>query len=125
MIEDWKKLTDKITQEWIKKCFEISEGEDLDYYWVANQVGTVFEFADYWVSFENVLDCYNYDVSKENFFNWYDKCLSDSSFQLSLTNFILKPKELKEQERLGLERSKENLKFAEEEFKKLIESYEK
>jgi len=123
MIEDWKKLTDKITQEWIRKYFELSGDEELDYYWVGNNIGTVFEFADYWMSFENVLDCYKYDISREKFFNWYDKCLSEPSFQLSLANFILNPEELKEKQKFSLKRAKENLEMAEKEFKKAIEDY--
>jgi len=123
MIEDWNKLTDKITQEWIRKYFDILEGEDLDYYWVSGDIGTVFEFADYFFDFQNVLDCFRYNISKDNLFNWYEACLSDSSFQLSLANFILKPEELKDQQRLSLKRSKGNLKMAEEEFKKQLQKH--
>lgn len=123
MIEDWNKLTDKITQEWIRKYFDISLDEDLDYYWVSGDIGTVFEFSDYFFDFQNVLDCFKYNISKDNLFNWYEACLSDSSFSLSLSNFILKPEELKEQQKLSLKRAEENLELAEKEFKKAIEKY--
>lgn len=123
MIEEWNKLTDKITQEWIRKYFKIPEDEELSYYWIANQIGTVFEFADYWFDFQNVLDCYKYDISRENLFDWYDACLSDSSFSLSLKNFILKPEELKEQQRLRVHRANQALKIAEKEFKEAMQKY--
>jgi len=120
----WQKSTNEITENWIRDYFEIEEDEEIYFNWVADDVGTIFEFADYWFDFNTVLKCYELDISKEQLFEWYDFCLENQKVNISLAKFILSPKERKEQQKIALEQSKERLKFAEEEFKKALEKYE-
>lgn len=120
----WQKATNEITEQWIRDYFEIEEDEPIDYYWVANDIATVFEFADYFFDFNTVLKCYELDINKENLFLWYDFCLSNHSVNISLTKFILNPEERKEAEEKHLEELKDRVKSAEETFKKALSEYE-
>ena len=124
-IAKWINLTNEITEQWLRDYFEIQEDEEIYFDWVANDVGGVFSFADYWISFENVLECYKLDVKKEDFFDWYDRCLENQSFTLSLSNFILSPKERKEAEKKHLEELKDRVRSAEETLKQALENYER
>ena len=120
----WQKSTNEITEQWIRDYFEIEEDEDIQINWVANDFGGVFEFADYYFDFNTVLKCYELNISREQLFEWYDFCLENQKVNISLAKFILSPQERKEQEKIALEQSKERLKFAQEEFNKVLEKYE-
>ncbi len=121
-IARWTNITNEIVENWIYEYFEIEDKEEISFDWVG--IGGVFSFADYWISFENVLDCYRYEVTKEQFFEWYDSCLENQSFYISLAKFILSPQERKEQERKSLEESRKRLELARKEFEKALERYE-
>lgn len=127
-IEKWKALTNKMTENWIVKYFELSEEDiasGIDYFWVADDVGGIFEFADMFFNFSNILDCYKYKISKENLFLWYDYCLSNQFVNISLAKFLLSPEEKKEQEEKQLAQLKERVTLAEKEFKEAMERYDK
>lgn len=122
-IAKWSNLTNEITENWIRDYFEIGENEEVELYWVANSVGTVFEFADYYFDFEVVLKCYELNISKETLFNWYFWCLQNESVNISLAKFILSPEERKKQEEKHLAELKERVESAEEIFKQALENY--
>lgn len=124
----WQKSTNQITEEWIVEYFELSEEDSasgIDYYWVANDVGTVFEFADYFFDFNTVLKCYELGINKEQLFTWYDFCLDSHPVNISLAKYILSPEEIKEAEEKHLEELKDRVRSAEETFKKALEEYGK
>jgi len=125
-IEEWRKLTNQITEKWIIEYFELSE-EDIEdgvgYTWVGGDVGFIFEFADYYVGFNDVLDCYKHNISREQYNNWYEYCLENQFVNISLAKFILSPEEKAQKEAEDLQRLKENVDFAKKEFKKAIENY--
>lgn len=118
-IEKWKTLTDKLTSYWIKDYFGLEEDEYVD--WV--DIGGVFNFADYWFSFSNVLDCYELGVTRKQLFEWYDKSLTQE-IDLPLREFIISPKKLKQQREKHLEELKQRIEVAKEEFEKALEEYE-
>lgn len=124
LISKWGNLTNEITENWIKEYFELEEDESVDFYWVADDIGTIFEFADYFFNFSNVLDCYKYNISKESLFLWYDYCLEEQFVNISLAKFILSPEERTKKEKESLEKTKENLTFAHELFNNELEKYE-
>lgn len=127
-VAKWKELTNSITELWIKKYFELSDEdceEGVDFYWIANDVGTVFEFADYYFDFGNVLDCYKYNITKEQLFSWYEYCLENQKINISLAKFILSPQEKLEKEQKELADSKERLEYANNEFQKCLNKYGK
>lgn len=87
-IDSWKRLTDKITTTWVKEYFELTSADDSSVDWVANDIGGVFNFSDYFFDFNTVLKCYELDISKENLFLWYDFCLSNHSVNISLAKYL-------------------------------------
>ena len=122
-IKSWEVLTNSITEDWIVKYFELDEEEraySIDYSWVANDVGGIFEFADYWFNFSDVLDCYKHKITREQLFTWYDYCLENQFVNISLAQFILSPEEKLKKEREYLQKSKERTIFAEETFIKAL-----
>jgi len=122
-ILDWNRITNEITEMWIREYFDISE-EEVDYFWVNDDVGEVFFFADYYISFTNVLDCYKHNVTKEQFLAWYYFCLENHSVNISLTKYILSPEEKSEAEKKHINELKQRVESAEKEFKEAIENYE-
>lgn len=122
-IEDWKRLTNEITHGWIKDYFELDDDCEADYDWVSDDTGGVFQFADYFFNFSNVLDCYRHNISREQLFNWYDFCLENHPVNISLAKFVLSPAEKAKKEKENLEMLKERVKFAQEEFNKALEKY--
>ena len=121
LISKWGNLTNEITDNWIKEYFELEEDESVDFYWVADDIGTIFEFADYFFNFSNVLDCYKYNISKEKLFLWYEYCLEEQFVNISLAKFILSPEEKAKKEKESLEKSRKNRIFAEEIFRKALD----
>lgn len=123
-IDNWKILTDRITSNWIKDYFQLTLDDDFSVDWVANDIGGIFSFADYWFDFNTVLKCYELSISRENLFLWYDWNLTNKKVNISLAKFILSPQERKEAEEKHLAELKERVESAEKEFKKAIEDYE-
>ena len=123
-IDNWKILTDRITSNWIKDYFQLTLDDDFSVDWVANDIGGIFSFADYWFDFNTVLKCYELSISRENLFLWYDWNLTNKKVNISLAKFILSPEERKEAEEKHLAELKERVDLAEKEFKKAIEDYE-
>lgn len=126
-ILEWERLTNSITEDWIVKYFELSEEDvasGIDYFWVADDVGGIFEFADMYFNFSNVLDCYKYKITKDQLFGWYDFCLSNQFVNISLARFILSPEERTKQEQESIEKSKKDLEYVGEIFKQAIADYE-
>lgn len=124
-INKWKILTEDIVDIWIREYFGISEDEDVDFEWIGSEVGGVFEFADYFINFSDVLNCYKYKITKREFHEWYDYCTDNQYVNISLAKFILSPEERDKKEKENLERLKECVIFAEQEFKKALENYKK
>jgi len=125
-IGEWRKLTNQITEKWIVEYFQLSE-EDIEdgvgYTWIGGNTGFMFEFADYYVSFNDVLDCYKHNITREQFHNWHEYCHENQFVNISLVKFILSPEEKAKKESEELKRLKENVDFAEKEFKKAMENY--
>ena len=124
-ISEWKNLTSDITENWIREYFDWSEDEEVNFDWVNQDIGGVFEVSDYYFHFSNVIDCYRYGVTKEDLIKWYYFCLDNQSVHISLAKYILSPEERKEAEEKHLEELKDRVRSAEETFKKALEEYGK
>ena len=118
--------------KWEQKTAEITETFLYDYFddvnpyysWIADEVGGILNYGDYFFNFSDVLTCYKLCITEEQLINWYDFCLSNHSVNISLAKYILSPKERKEAEEKHLAELKERVESAEKEFKKAIEDYE-
>ena len=116
----YKQSCDKLVVKFLEDCFD---AEYFDYTWV-NYYGGVFEFADYYIDMNCVLEFYKHKVSKEQFLLWYDEVLSQQS-TLSLSEFIILPAKREEARKKHLEELKLRVEWAEKEFKQALEDYEK
>ena len=125
-LNNWEKLTDEIVEDWLVEVFELEERERLYIIvdWVADSVGGVFNFGDYYVGFDTVLEYYKHNITPEQFFSWYNWCLDNQKVNISLARFILSPQEKKEQLKKQLEQSEKRLQQAEEEFEKSLKEFE-
>ena len=122
-IDRWNRLSNEITENWIYEVFEIEDEEEIDYWWVANDVGTVFSFADYVFDFQNILDYYKHSITKEQLFQWYNFCLENQKVNISLAKFIISPKEKLKAEKEYLKDLKKRVKTAKEELEKQLNKY--
>ena len=119
-ILSWESLTNKLTEQFLYDYFD---DVNPDYWWVANDVGGVFNYGDYFFSFDTVLTCYKLDITFEQLINWYDFSLSNQSVNISLAKYILSPQERKEAEEKHLKELKNRVELAEKEFQKAIDEY--
>ncbi len=119
----WKNLTSDITEQWIKEYFDWDDDEEVHFDWVSDEPGGVFNFSDYWFSFDTVLKCYELNISKERLMSWYYWCLDNQSVNISLAKYILSPQERREAEEKHLQELKERVELAEKEFQKAIDEY--
>ncbi len=119
-ILEWENLTNKLTSRFLYDYFD---DLDPDYWWVANDVGGVLNYGDYFFSFDTILTCYKLDITFEQLINWYDFSLSNQSVNISLAKYILSPKERKEAEEKHLKELKNRVELAEKEFQKAMDEY--
>ena len=119
-ILEWENLTNKLTSRFLYDYFD---DVNPDYWWVANDVGGVFNYGDYFFSFDTVLTCYKLNITFEQLINWYDFCLDNQSVNISLAKYILSPQERKEAEEKHLKELKNRVELAEKEFKKALDEY--
>ena len=71
-IDEWKKLSNRIAEQFLYHYFD-----DLDpyYWWVSDDIGGVFNYGDYFFSFDTILTCYKLDITFEQLINWYNVLL--------------------------------------------------
>ncbi|WP_396180276.1 hypothetical protein [Flavobacterium sp.] len=121
-IEKWENQTIKLTNQFLYDYFD-----DVDpyYFYVADEIGGVFSYGDYWFNFSDILVCYKLGITEEQLLNWYDFCLSNHSVNISLARFILSPEERKQAEEKHLAELKERVKSAEKTLKEALEQYGK
>ncbi len=86
-IEQWNKLTDKITKQFLLDYFE---DNDPEYWWVANEIGGIFNYADFYLNFSDILTCYKLGISTEQLINWYDYCLENDKVNIKLAYYLEK-----------------------------------
>ena len=119
-ILEWENLTNKLTSRFLYDYFD---DVDPDYWWVANDVGGILNYGDYFFSFDTILTCYKLDITFEQFISWYDFSLSNQSVNISLAKYILSPQERREAEEKHLAELKNRVELAEKEFKKAMDEY--
>jgi hypothetical protein len=73
LLENWENHTDLLTEYFIEKYF--GKLEDVEYYWVADDVGGVLAVADYFFNLSDIIDFIKYHYSKDLMFEYYDYAL--------------------------------------------------
>ena len=121
-ITSWEILTNSLVEKFLYDYFD---DVNPDYWWVANDVGGVLNYGDYFISFDTILTCFKLEITFEQFISWYDFCLDNQSVNISLAKYILSPKERKEAEEKHLKELKNRVELAEKEFQKALDEYGK
>lgn len=116
-IKQWVVLTDGIVDQFLRDYFD-----DNAPYWDWVSVGGVFNYGDYWLDFQIVLDCYRLGVTDIQLLNWYDSSI-EQQHDLSLEDYIKSPEKRKQQEEKYLKELKQRVVEAEETLKKAMEEY--
>ena len=117
-IKQWVVLTDGIVDQFLRDYFD-----DNAPYWNWVSQGGVFNYGDYWLDFQIVLDCYRLGVTDIQLLNWYDSSI-EQQHDLSLEDYIKSPEKRKQQEEKYLKELRQRVVDAEETFKKALENYE-
>ena len=116
-IKQWEGLTDEIVDQFLRDYFD-----DNAPYWDWVSVGGVFNYGDYWLDFQIVLDCYRLGVTDIQLLNWYDSSI-EQQHDLSLEDYIKSPEKRKEQEERHLKELRQRVVEAEETLNKAMEEY--
>ena len=118
----WEQKTIEITETFLYDYFD-----DVNpyYFWVADEVGGILNYGDYWFNFSDILTCYKLSITEEQLLNWYDFCMENHSVNISLAKYILNPQERKEAEEKHLRELKDRVELAEKEFKEAIKRHER
>ena len=119
-ITSWEILTNSLVEKFLYDYFD---DVNPDYWWVANDVGGVLNYGDYFFSFNAILTCFKLEITFEQFISWYNFCLDNQSVNISLAKYILSPKERKEAEEKHLVELRSRVELAEKEFKKALDEY--
>ena len=116
-IKQWVVLTDGIVDQFLRDYFD-----DNSPYWDWVSVGGVFNYGDYWLDFQIVLDCYRLGVTDIQLLNWYDSSIEQQHY-LSLEDYIKSPQKRKEQEEKHLKELRQRVVDAEETLNKAMEEW--
>lgn len=71
-IQDYNAIVGHYMAYFIQKQFDLEENQDVDYYWVADMIGTIVSVNDFFLNFDDI----RYDIDSEQpkglIFEWYD-----------------------------------------------------
>lgn len=101
-IQQWERATNKLVMQFIEKyyCDEKIPITDIDWFWVADEVGGVLFVNDNFYSLEDILDCARYNPTGEQLFEFCNQRLeSYQSGQImpNLKNWLSLNQEAKEE----------------------------
>jgi hypothetical protein len=122
LIKRWVYSTNEIMKSFLIKYFELEDGElyKSDYFWVADEIGGICNFGDYYINFSDMVFCLSNDVPIDKFFEWYDWCL-ESNKSVNLKSFLMGVSKEIEKKDLDLLRLK--VEQAEQELKEALKRY--
>lgn len=85
-----RKQYEQIVNEYIH-FFSLKHDIELDF-WVADQIGTVGSFGDYFFSFDDIRLDIDYGIPKKHLFKWYETSLEEhtkNGYSLSYYTYLL------------------------------------
>ncbi len=79
LLNKYEDICIDIVDEFVEKYFVDNDNKrsDFDLDWVANEIGGVVQISDYYFSMNDIVETLRLQPSKEQLFNWYNKCLDD------------------------------------------------
>ena len=115
-------VVEKIVEYWITKYFKLNKEDvkdGIDWNWSNQDIGGIFYFADYYISFSTILECLNKNVEVEKYHDWYNYTVNNPNNYINLHSYLwgyldIQQAEL-ERSRKAVEDAKETLRLAIEE----------
>jgi len=87
----WQEVSDELAFFFVEKYF----GVDVDFYWIADDVGGTIEVNDYFFDMSSITDFIKYNYSRKMMFKYYDYVLEyhskkkdkDSDYLINIKNY--------------------------------------
>lgn len=120
LICSWKDTTNGIVKHFLYHYFD--DNNPL-FDWVANEVGGVFCYGDYFFGFDDVITCFELAVTEKQLFDWYDFRVRGG--QINLKTFVTAPEIREQQEKKYIEELKQRVEQSRKELEEAIENFKK
>ena len=121
MIKDYKDSCNRIACAFSSKYFD-----DTEFYWVANEVGGLCEFGDYYFNVQDMVFCLENNLQEDEPLEWQDYCVRCSLISHDIPTPNLKSWHLgcprkSEEELFELEKQVRNIEKMKRELKEMID----
>ena len=67
----WEEVSDELAFYFVERYF----GVDVDFYWIADEVGGTISVADYFFNMNDIVEFIRYKYSRKQMFEYYDMAL--------------------------------------------------
>lgn len=118
LIDTWKDTTNEIVKQFLFDYFDVVNPK---FDWVADEVGTVFCYSDFFFGFDTVITCFELAVTEKQLFDWYD--FSVRGGQINLKTFIFAPEIREQQEKKYIEELRQRVEQSRKELEEAIENF--
>lgn len=118
LISSWKETTNNIVKEFLYQYFD--DNNPL-FDWVADEVGGVFCYGDFFFGFNDVITCFELAVTEKQLLDWYDFTVRGG--QINLKIFIIAPEIREQQEKKYIEELKQKVEQSRKELEEAIENF--
>lgn len=78
-IQDYNAIVGHYMAYFIQKHYDIDDEKEVDYYWVADMVGTIVDINDMFFNFDDIRFDIDNDIDKDVIFSWYDYMMEQHS----------------------------------------------
>jgi len=76
-LKNYKKVCNQLKDEFLKNLYPKNPEHYDDGYWIARDIGGVFSWGDWFVSPKDMADFFEYELTSDEFFDWYDQSLGE------------------------------------------------
>jgi len=87
-LENYYKACEDLKKEFLKNLYPDA---DLDYagntYWIGDEIGGVLSFNDCFVHMEHIADYFQYKLTPDDFFVWWDDYIDERTPNLNMKTF--------------------------------------
>lgn len=92
-LKEWENKTLQLGDYFVKRYF--GKKENVEYYWIADDVGGVLAVADYFFNLNDIVEFLRYHYSKDMMFKYYDYALEYHSRKHSKGDYLINIKNYK------------------------------
>ena len=80
ILTNWENQTQLLADNFMSKYFCKGKKADVDFFWVADEIGGVLSVSDYFFDLSDVIDALRYNIPINKLFSFYDyqlKCYEE------------------------------------------------